>query len=260
MQKKKKQVKKTKRVAPKKTEIVVRVQSDQSVVPTAKDLEPEKSGGKYMIPKTWMTSQQVVQMVQKTPPQYIYTRPAKGGGTWSYVTQSYVVKVLNFVFGWNWNFKVINEEVLHGQIVVYGELTVMSPKGDSITKGQYGRADIKFRKGTQQALDYGNDKKAAASDSLKKSASLFGIASDIYGKMEFKQDAKKEIQDEAQPKLQTIQESDPVAQSLKPGQTRGPDGKPVYKCSSCEEIISEAEYQFSKRTHKKALCRECQKR
>jgi hypothetical protein len=246
-----------------KHEIILRVKSDPTNSVSERDLLPEVSdGGKYMIPKTWMSERQVLKMVQQTPPQHIYTRPAKGGGTWSYITQSYVVKVLNFVFGWNWDFEIVDKGQEGGQVWVQGKLTVKSPKGEQIIKTQFGRADIKYKKDTKIMLDYGNDLKAASSDALKKCASLIGIGSDIYGKAEMKHDAGKDVTNRELPALPPVSNQKPsqgANRAIKEGQVMGPDGVPVYLCSVGQEIISEAEYIYSKKMFKKALCRAHQK-
>jgi hypothetical protein len=44
-----------------------------------------------------------------------------------------------------------------------------------------------YKRGTQDPLNLGNDYKAAATDALKKCAADIGIASDIYGKDEFRE-------------------------------------------------------------------------
>jgi len=149
----------------------------------------------------------------KTPEKHIYERPAKGGGKWKYVTGVRVKKVLNLMFGWNWDFLIdkfdVNMEAK--QVIVLGKLIVRTG-GQELIKTQFGRADIKFKtetrkddKGniikelnsynemkpkrfpTNNPLDLGNDLKAAATDALKKCASEFGIASDVYAPNEFKE-------------------------------------------------------------------------
>ena len=45
-----------------------------------------------------LSGKQLKQLLKKTPAQYVHTRPAKGGGTWDYVTGGYVKKVLNLMF------------------------------------------------------------------------------------------------------------------------------------------------------------------
>ena len=127
-------------------------------------------------------------LFRKTPQHNIYSRPAKGGGHWQYVTGVYVKKVLNFVCGFNWSFEILDEKVVleAKQVIVKGKLTCVL-NGNEIVKMQYGRKDVIFRKGTQIPLDLGNDLKAAATDALKKCASELGVASDIYGANEFKE-------------------------------------------------------------------------
>lgn len=131
--------------------------------------------------------EQIYQLLKRTPQKYIYTRPGKGGGTWSFVKVGYVQSVLNYVFAWNWDFRVISEGREGNLVWAKGELEVRLPDGQRIVKQQYGRADIKYIKGTKDPLDYGNDLKAAASDALKKCASHLGIAKDVYNPAEFQE-------------------------------------------------------------------------
>jgi len=127
-------------------------------------------------------------ILKKTPKNHIYQRPGKGGGKWQYVTGTYIKKVLNLVFGWDWSFEIIEHkiDINFKQAYVLGKLTVNSAN-KQIVKMQFGRVDIKFRKNTQMPLDVGNDLKAAATDSLKKCAAELGIASDVYAPNEFKE-------------------------------------------------------------------------
>lgn len=133
-----------------------------------------------------LTGAQLKQLLKKTPPQYVHTRPAKGGGTWEYVTGGYVKKVLNLMFGWNWSFEIVDEQIMHGEAIVKGKLTCTS-NGVTIVKMQYGNKDVICRKGTDIPLSIGNDLKSAATDALKKCAAEIGIAADIYNKMDFKE-------------------------------------------------------------------------
>lgn len=127
-------------------------------------------------------------MLARTPEHFKQTRPAKGGGTWTYVSGAYIKKVLNFIFGWNWDFTIIDKiiNIEAKQVIIHGRLTCKLKDGNSIVKDQFGRADIKFNKKTQTPLDLGNDLKAATTDALKKCASELGIASDVYAPKEFK--------------------------------------------------------------------------
>lgn len=226
-------------------EIVVRVEQPKEVVVKPSDLSPEIQGSKYMIPKSWLSEKQVIKMVQKTPPQHVYNRPAKGGGSWSYVTGNYVEKVLNFTFGWNWDFEVVSHGKEGDQVWVLGKLTVKDDHGHMITKTQFGRADVKFRRDdkTKIMLDFGNDLKSATTDALKKCASLLGIASDIYGKAEFK-DIGVQIQE--------------TVKTIEPPKKAGEFADAI-TCSKCDGIMSPQERDFSMKIYKKQLCRDCQK-
>jgi len=133
-----------------------------------------------------LNEKQLAFILKRTPKQYVHTRPAKGGGQWEYVTGGYVQKVLNLMFGFDWNFEIVDEKILHGEAIVKGKLTCRSG-GKEIVKMQYGNKDIMFKKGTETPLSIGNDLKAAATDALKKCAAQIGIAADIYNKMDFKE-------------------------------------------------------------------------
>lgn len=255
-------------------QIVVRVEA----VPTVKasDLEPIKDGGKYMIPKTWMSERQVVRLVQNTPLAHQYKRPAKGGGMWTYVTGHYVEKVLNYTFGWNWDFEVTSHGKEGDQVWVLGKLTVKDDKGHSIIKTQFGRADIKFktkeemkngkkvRVRTTEMLDFGNDLKAASTDSMKKAASLLGIASDIYGKSEVKAETGQDVGNGAQTAGNGQNQANPAA--LPAPKVYSPNQPPTYTIcnglskSGCGNEVKPAEKDYSRKMFGKELCRDCQKK
>lgn len=138
-----------------------------------------------------LNAKQLALILKKTPNQYVKTRPAKGGGTWDYVTGGYIKKCLNLMFGWDWDFEIIDEKIIHGEVIVKGRLTCRS-NGKVIVKMQYGNKDIMYKKPQQgeterQPLSIGNDLKSAATDALKKCAAEIGIAADIYNKEDFKE-------------------------------------------------------------------------
>lgn len=216
------------------------VVTPQQIIPTEQDLiEPlTASGNKMALTTTWIKSAQLIQLLGKTPAKYIYERPGKGGGKFSYVTGNYVIKALNFVFGWNWDFEVMAHGKEGDQVWVQGKLTVKSPKGDTITKTQFGRADVKQSKGKN--LDFGNDLKAATTDAMKKCASMLGIASDVYGKAEYIDETGKTP-------------TSPTA----PAPTENIED--ALLCQDCDSIISQAGADFSKRIYGKQLCKDCSK-
>ena len=138
-----------------------------------------------------LNANQLAQILKRTPKAYVKKRPAKGGGTWEYVTSGYVKKVLNLMFGWDWDFEILEDKVMHDEVIVKGRLTCRS-NGRTIVKTQYGNKDIMYKRGTDAQgnripLSIGNDFKSASSDCLKKCASEIGIAQDIYNKEDFKE-------------------------------------------------------------------------
>ena len=142
-----------------------------------------------------LNANQLALILKRTPKQYVKQRPAKGGGTWEYVTGGYVKKCLNLMFGWDWDFEIIDEKILHGEAIVKGRLTCRSA-GKTIIKMQFGNKDIMYKrqspedlaKGLEKIpLSIGNDLKAASTDALKKCAAEIGIANDIYNKEDFKE-------------------------------------------------------------------------
>lgn len=130
-----------------------------------------------------LNGQQLAFLVKNTPAKYVRKRPAKGGGEWTFVSGGYVKKMLNFVFGWNWSFEVMEQLIIHDEAIVKGKLTVTS-NGVTVVKMQFGNKDIIYRKLQQgeterKPLSIGNDLKSAATDALKKCAAELGIAADI---------------------------------------------------------------------------------
>lgn len=142
-----------------------------------------------------LNSNQVQKIFNSTPKKYQYDRPGKAGGTWTFVKASYVRRVLDSVFGFNWDFEVetglkeaYEVAIATGMCVVKGTITArvkVDGKFIDLRKTQFGRCEVKFRKETRDPLDFGNDMKGAVSDCLKKCASLFGIAADVYEADEF---------------------------------------------------------------------------
>ena len=162
----------------------------------------EQMGGRAKT-KPVLYEEQLIHILQRTPKDHIYTRPAKGGGVWDYVTGTYVKKVLNYVFAWNWDFEVKEKGTQGDLIWVLGRLTVRTKTGATIVKEQFGRADMKKKKDGTGYVDYGNDLKAATTDALKKCASELGIASDVYGKNEFREIKYQEVTDLPAPEKTT---------------------------------------------------------
>jgi len=208
---------------------------------------------KYTLVPAPIKEKQLLFILQRTPKQHIYQRKAKGGGYWDYVTGVYVKKVLNYCFGWMWDFEIKEHGKEEDLVWVLGRLTIKNQKGEvMIVKEQFGRADIKFKneyktiKGqkvkvkTNKPLDYGNDLKAAATDALKKCASELGIASDVYGKQEF-QEIQKEDKGFTPPPVEVVEpetEIKPVVETKLTGQ-KVEELKKMLKGKTDEEKIAD---------------------
>ena len=153
----------------------------------SKELKPVSITVLNKSEKQILNKEQLNFLLGKTPETHIYTRPGKGGGQWKFVTGVYVKKVLNSIFGWDWDFEIVSFDVNMAakQAIVHGKLTCRA-NGATVVKHQFGRADIKIGKADGAPLDLGNDLKAASTDALKKCASELGICSDVFGESEFK--------------------------------------------------------------------------
>jgi recombination DNA repair RAD52 pathway protein len=121
-----------------------------------------------------------------TPQEFIKTRPGKGGKSFTYVEGGYVIALLNKMFKNCWDFEVIDERIEQTEVVIRGRLVIKDFKsGYEVSKTQYGTKE------RNAGVPLGDTLKAAATDCLKKCASLFGIALDIYWKQEYLDDSDK---------------------------------------------------------------------
>lgn len=264
--------KKVRQSRPRRTEVTIRVQAQTlpAVVPTTTDLaEPiTGKGQKLTIPSTWLSSAQLIRLTEKTPPQQIYKRPGKGGKIFDYVTVSYVQRVLDYVTGWNWDFDIVEHGKEADHVWVLGKLTIRSADGKhQITKQQFGRSEIKYiteKRGnekvkTTQHVDYGNDLKAAASDALKKCASMLGIARDIYGKGDYKEETGKDPRDNGGGNQQAPQTPPPAEKPADgPVKELYCHGATKSGCPMGNEITEQG-YNYSMQVYGRPLCRECAK-
>lgn len=250
MAKKKKKNRPAKSVS-RRNELVVSVVP--YAVPTTRDLaEPIRDGKSLAMQKTWMSEKQIMRLVERTPAQYVYKRPAKGGGQWDYVTVSYVQRVLDFVFGFNWDFEIVEHGKEQDHVWVRGRLTVRNPDGSlAVRKEQFGRSEVKTQRQSGKYLDYGNDLKAAASDALKKCASMLGIARDIYGKTDYKAESGKEPRDPAPSAQRGHDDVVPDEEDRNP--------EMLCNVSGCGIELTAAEYDYSRKRYGRPLCREHQK-
>lgn len=119
-----------------------------------------------------MTTEQTIQ--EKLSAPFSVTHQKKG---MTYITGEQVTSRLNDVLGWDgWDFQV----KMHGydqesdEIWVLGELTVRTTAG-VVVKEQFGSQKHNRTKDAKEIIDYGFDLKGAATDAMKKCASLVGV-------------------------------------------------------------------------------------
>lgn len=124
-------------------------------------------------------------LTQSTPAEDVRHRQGRGGRQLAYVDHAYVTRLLNNAFAFNWDFETDEAEVLYigdrpYEVKCRGKLTIRV--GDmAIVKMQYGCQPLEFMKNEpEKPVSLGDAFKGAASDALKKCASLLGIALDLY--------------------------------------------------------------------------------
>lgn len=127
-------------------------------------------------------------LTMETPFEHIRFRQGRGGKQFPYTDTAYVIRTLNLAFGWDWDFEADNEEILYifpdgiqrpFEARCRGRLTVRID-GRAIIKTQFGSQPIEFLQNSDVPVSLGDAFKGAASDALKKCASLLGIALDLY--------------------------------------------------------------------------------
>jgi hypothetical protein len=101
-------------------------------------------------------------------------RKNEAGKTFDYVEAHSVISRLNEAFQGAWSFRVVQHQMVEHEVIVLGELS-----GDGLVKQQFGSAV--FRPEGPDAMTVGDTFKAAASDALKKCATEFGVALELYG-------------------------------------------------------------------------------
>lgn len=111
-------------------------------------------------------------------------RDGGGGVKLEYIDGEQAVSRLNETLGFlNWSFRVI-EHGIHAEADecwALGELTVVLD-GRTVVRQQFGSQKIKRSRSSGTPLDIGFDLKGAATDALKKVATLIGVALYLYEK------------------------------------------------------------------------------
>jgi hypothetical protein len=107
----------------------------------------------------------------------IKQRKGTFGNTLEYVEAHAVIQRLNDAFDGNWSFEITKHEINAeaDEVIVLGKLVV-----EQITKTQFGSSRITRNSETKEIVSLADDLKAAATDSLKKCATLLGVGLHLY--------------------------------------------------------------------------------
>jgi len=105
----------------------------------------------------------------------IKQRKGNFGQILDYIEASSVIQRLNDVLEGNWSFEILEFKIGEEEVFVKGQLTV-----GSIVKQQFGGSQITRKKDSKEIICISDDLKAAASDCLKKCATLFGVGLSLY--------------------------------------------------------------------------------
>lgn len=111
-------------------------------------------------------------------PEQIKQREGNFGKTLDYIEGHAVIRRLNDAFDSAWSFEILEHHILKdmNEVVVLGRLTA-----GGISKTQFGSSAITRAKQTREAVSLADDLKAAATDSLKKCATMLGVGLHLYG-------------------------------------------------------------------------------
>ena len=191
-------------------------------------------------------------------PKELYTRLAapfestfrdtRGGVELEYITGEQAISRLNEVLGVaRWNFRIlqhgINAEA--DEAWVLGEI-VADIEGATVARQQFGSQKLKRSRASGAPLDIGFDLKGAATDALKKCASLLGVG--LYL-------SRKESPESRATGLEAVRDTGPM----------GPDSGRL-ACEDCGAELKETRFKdgtvwgpaqlagYGRRKHGKVLC------
>jgi hypothetical protein len=108
-------------------------------------------------------------------PEQIKRRQGTDGDVFDYVEGCAVIQRLNECFEAEWIFEIQDHRIYDEEVVVLGKLTAQG-----VAKSQFGKSRITRAKKDNSIVSLGDDLKAAATDCLKKCATLFGVGLHLY--------------------------------------------------------------------------------
>lgn len=121
-------------------------------------------------------SQQARQVIERPLDRSrVKSREGGRGMTFDYIPTEYAIQLLNEAFDYSWESRVFMHEIHENTMAIVGvELKVWDENNSPIIKQQFGSCNI------NKGVDVGSALKGAASDGLKKCASQFGLALELY--------------------------------------------------------------------------------
>ena len=105
----------------------------------------------------------------------IKQRDGSFGQTLAYVSGHTVIQRLNDAFESAWSFEIVSHEIQKDEVIVLGKLTA-----EGIIKSQFGSSRITRARETGEMISLADDLKSAATDALKKCATLLGVGLHLY--------------------------------------------------------------------------------
>lgn len=110
-------------------------------------------------------------------PEQIKRREGNFGRTLDYISGADIIQRLNDAFDAEWSFRIILHEIIKeaDEVFVLGEL-----KACDIVKTQFGSSKITRARESGEMISLADDLKSAATDALKKAATLLGVGLHLY--------------------------------------------------------------------------------
>jgi len=108
-------------------------------------------------------------------PEEIKHRDGSFGQTLAYVPGHTVIERLNQAFESLWSFEVTAHEIHQDEVIIIGKLSA-----ENIIKTQFGSSRITKARETGEIVSLADDLKSAATDALKKCATLLGVGLHLY--------------------------------------------------------------------------------
>jgi hypothetical protein len=158
-------------------------------VVAAKTAQPARDGDVYALPEEIMEKQIRTALAAPFPEESVKKRRGSFGKPVNFVCGSAVVARLNDCFDGDWSFAIVEHRVLStGEVLVHGKLTALG-----IIKEAFGKAAPAISRETGEVLSEADAYKAAATDSLKKCATMLGVAAYLYADEVIEQPVEKPV-------------------------------------------------------------------